>query len=177
MKRPSKGKTVLLMAAAVLLAWVMWYGRPVNIYSLGAKGAPLQIIAYVDLYTGGDGEYRGAERTGTRRVDLAADTPEGQAVLDKLEDLYFRRSLLNPLRQLLPARGTGAQLDDGEMTFVIDVFTADGYVLLQFFDGKWSYNTPEQMNYFPCDLPDGEAAGRTLGETLWNLPQAKEVPS
>ena len=166
MKRLKKGKTAALFTAAVLLLWTVWYARPVDIYSLGMEGGAVQITAYVDLYSGGDGEYKGAEAQ-TRKVSLKADTPEGQTLLRYLEELHFRRDLLNPLRRVLPVHATGALMDDGEINFVLHVFSQHGYTALQFFDGGWSYTSPAQKNYFPCYAVGGAKSGAELGKILW----------
>lgn len=181
MKRLSKGRLAIFAAAAVLLAWVVWYGRPVNIYGLAPKlkAQTSQINIYMDLYTGGDGEYESAAYTESRTVRLTADTAEGQAVLHEIEGLYFRRDLLNPLRQLRKTnRTTGKFMYDGDMGIIIHVSGREGYiegrdsyVILKLFGDDWSHDTPNQQKYLPCYLQSGETAGRSLGEKFWEMGQ------
>ena len=161
-------RRLALTAAAMLLLWTAWYGRPVNFHDL-APGMDIEDInIFMNLYTGGDSAYVSAEYTESRELRLNTDTPEGQALLARLSSLRFRRSLFNPLRKLQNTpRATGVFMSDGDITLEIYLYGAEDRIKLQFSGGNWSYIPPGQRFALPCYLPDGAAAAKALSQQLW----------
>ena len=162
-----------IAAAAALLAlvcWCAWYSRPVSIFDLKPELEPADINIHIQRF---DGSVQGHEHCD---LDMDADTPEGQALLEQLEAIRIHRSSLNPLRKVLPPSFTGRQTQDGQYTYVIHVFgTGGGWVSLEFFLDEWKYDLPEQAQYLPCRVSDGETIGQVLGDQLWEM--ARKIES
>ena len=135
-------KWTAALLAVLLAAFSLWYTRPMSIYQLYPGLEVGQINAYTDHVS--DGVYT------SRELDTTADTAEGQALLAHLESLRFRRSLFNPIRQLLPRRITGGIVEEGAYTYVIYLFdTNPGWLHLQFFVDEWSFSIPGQGGDLP----------------------------
>ncbi|MEG1657870.1 MAG: hypothetical protein RR288_02320 [Oscillibacter sp.] len=157
-----------LAALLALICWAAWYGRPVSVLDLNPELEPVGISLFIERF--GDTVQGNAHRD----LNVDATAPEGQALLEQLEAIRIRRSPLNPLRKVLPSTGTGRQTQDGQYHYVIHVFGTDGWVALQFLIDEWSYDLPEQPQYLPCRVFDGEAIGQALGDKLWEMAQEIE---
>ena len=81
----------ILAALLALVCWCAWYSRPVSIFGLKPELQPADINILIQRF---DDSARGHER---RSLDVDADTPEGQALLEQLEAIHIRRSPLAPL--------------------------------------------------------------------------------
>ena len=165
--------TITVLAALfALVCWCTWYSRPVSIFDLKPELEAADINIHIQRF---DDSVRGYER---RSLDVDADTPEGQALLEKVESIRIRRSPLNPLRNILSSSFTGRQVQTGQYTYGIHVFgTGGGWVSLEFFLDEWKYDLPEQTQYLPCRVSDGKTLGQTLGDKLWEMAQEGESNS
>ena len=165
--------TITVLAALLaLVCWCTWYSRPVSIFDLKPELEAADINIHIQRF---DDSVRGYER---RSLDVDADTPEGQALLEQLEAIHIRRSPLAPLRNILPSTITGKQAEPGQYNYAIHIFGTDGsWVALQFFLDEWKYDLPEQPQYLPCLVSDGKAIGQTLGNKLWEIAQQIESDS
>ena len=165
-------KSWKIAAAAALLAlvcWCGWYSRPVSIFDLKPELEPADINIHIQRF---DDSAQGYER---RSLDVDADSPEGQALLEQVESIRIRRSPLNPLRNILASSFTGRQVQTGQYTYGVHVFgTGGGWVSLEFFLDEWKYDLPEQAQYLPCRVSDGKALGQALGDELWEIAQQIE---
>ena len=153
-----------LPVLAVLLAlvfWCSWYSRPVNIFDLKPELDPAIISVRIQRFGSS------AQNHEHRDLDMEADTPEGQVLLEQLETIRLRRSPLNPLRSILPSIFGGRQTTEGQYGYVIHVFGTNGWIALQFFLDEWDYNLSGQGQYLPCRVADGEVLGQSLGDQLW----------
>ena len=165
-------KFAIAAALLALIVWCGWYSRPVSIFDLKPELEPADINIHIQRF---DDSARGYER---RSLDVNADTPEGQTLLEQLEAIRIRRSPLAPLRNILPSTITGRQTKPGQYNYAIHIFGTDGsWVALQFFLDEWKYDLPEQAQYLPCRVSDGKALGQALGDELWEIAQQIESNS
>ena len=84
----------LLGIVAVLVLWGLWYGRPVGVGTLFPDFDPdrVEVIA--------------SDHNVSPTESYLKGTPEYDAALSEVRGLQFRRSVWNPIRQILPYRGT-----------------------------------------------------------------------
>ena len=166
MKLPPHWKSWIspLLLALVLLAGV-WYYRPVSIDGLCPGLEPSTVSVHVRCTSGTQAQ---PEREG--RIQAAADAPEGRAVLERLEELSFRRPPTNLLYHILSPTATGYQVQEGDYRFTIHLYGESGQVLsLAYSNGRWSYTTPGHGSFLPCHMKDGAAKGQALGAELLEL--------
>lgn len=158
-----KGWISPILLALVVLAGV-WYYHPVGLDTLYPLSDPVSINVLIDQFDG--------QRINHKIFDVDAASPEGQALVARLEALRIRRPPTNLLFQLLPSTASGRTFSKGDYNLVLHVFDADGsWVALQFFIDAWEYDTPASSQYLPCSVSGGAAAGQELGDTLWELSQ------
>ena len=162
--------TITVLAALLaLVCWCSWYSRPVSIFDLKPELEPADINIHIQRF---DDSAQGYER---HSLDVDADTPDGQALLEQVESIRIRRSPLDPFRNVLPSTITGRQTEPGQYNYAIHIFGTDGsWVALQFFLDIWKYDLPEQAQYLPCRVSDGKALGQALGDELWEIAQQIE---
>lgn len=139
----------LAVTLALLLA-VVWYSRPVDIYTL-APGLKEPNTIDFTLWELGDG---GAEYP---LQSFSPEDPEWDAALEAVEALRFRRPPWNPILQFIPDHHTtGRVTHDGDHHVMFFLGKRPkGYVQVQFFIDEWSYNNPLPFSF----------ANRAL--TLW----------
>lgn len=160
-----------VLLACILLAG-LWYYRPVDLHTL-SPGLEAETINVLIERFGDD-----AKDNQYRHFDVAADSPEGQAILSAMEDLPLRRPPTNLLLQILTPTATGRETQTGDYNFVVRVFDQSaGWVALQFFIDEWKYDTPNQAQYLPCHVKNGKALGRALGDILWEKAPESESSS
>lgn len=85
-------KPVLCLAAAALVAWCLWYSRPVDIYGLG-MGELEGITVKIEYAEPGQGS------NVVWNTGVVPDSGQWQAVLEELESLRFRRPPGNLIRE------------------------------------------------------------------------------
>lgn len=160
------------LLALVLLAG-LWYYRPVDIYTLAPALEPAGISVVINRFSEDE-----AMGHGFRNFDVDAASPQGLALLERLEALRIRRPPTNLLLQILTPTTSGRQVQDGDYNYVIHIFGQDGgWVALQFFIDAWEYDTPRQSQYLSCRVSGGADSGRALGDYLWELSQEFESDS
>ena len=84
----------LLGIVAVLVLWGLWYSRPVGVETLFPDFDPDRV------------EVTASDFNVSPTESYLKGTPEYDAVLSEVRGLQFRRSVWNPIRQILPDRGT-----------------------------------------------------------------------
>ena len=149
---------------ALLMAWCLWYARPVDVYDLMGGETPewLQITVFPQF-----------SFPGVVHGDLllAAGDPEMDAVLERLEDIRFHRNPLEIVLQFLPQGDRTTEVDP-EKDYRIQFFFYDGPGQIRgglSFDLKdwrrWSF----QRRELPLYVAHGQEKGRELGAWLWEL--------
>ena len=100
MNRKFRKYLPLLILVVVLLLWGLWYSRPVGVETLfpGFDPDSVEVIA--------------SDRNVSPTASYSKGTPEYDDVLAEVEGLRFRRSVWNPIRQILPDQGIRKHSDD-----------------------------------------------------------------
>ena len=137
----------LLGIVVVLVLWGLWYSRPVGVETLFPDLDPDSVEVTV-----------GAYNVNNRSETYQKGTPEYDAVLSEVRGLPFRRSVLNPLRQILPDRGTRKHTCDGDYKNIVFAFIQD--------DGEENrYELEFDLNEWFCRDASGGAKTLHLGMT------------
>lgn len=169
MRRQKKWIPVLCLLV-LLAAALLWYARPVNIYTLQPQLEPDRLNVMVSRFLS-DG-YRES-----REANLDSSDPSMAEVLAQLEALRFRRPPGNLMRQFQKQVITGRQVRGGEYEIRMTLYGRTGHSLrLGFFIDEWSYSTPSDRE-LPLSVSNGETAGKALAETLWALGTPVTSPS
>ncbi len=151
----------------LLLAWGLWYSRPVDIYTLGL-GEPTAInvrISYAELGVG--------DREG-RSAGAVPGDPLWETFLAEAEALRLRRPLWNLVRQYQDgAINTMAVGTDAHVVFYL--WDSDGETLMiQVGAGKPCYTSRYTNENLPASLSGGEEAAQALAQRLWPLLRPEE---
>lgn len=154
----------LAVTLALLLA-VVWYSRPVDIYTL-APGLKEPNTIDFTLWELGDG---GAEYP---LQSFSPEDPEWDSALEAVEALRFRRPPWNLLLQFIPEgaiHGRGVQ--DGDLHIMFSIGRPkEGSVQIQFFIDQWIYNNPLPFSFANRNLTlwteDSKETGEALAETF-----------
>lgn len=167
MKKRWKLVTGLIIAA--LLAWALWYTRPVDIYGLAPEvRSPEGITIDVEELTGVGQEPRLCSSPFT------PEDPAWETVLSGIEALRFRRPASNALLRFLDRRSSPFYgFQDGDYAACIRVFGRDGSRLeLHFTVDSWRYASPHSLNrYLPLKMEDGAETGLALCREYWSPPE------
>ena len=123
----------LLGIVVVLVLWGLWYSRPVGVETLFPDFDPdrVEVIA--------------SDHNVSPTESYLKGTPEYDAVLSEVRGLRFRRSVWNPIRQILPDQGVRKHSDDPDYrSLVFDFIQDDGkenhaIYRLEFFIDEWFY--------------------------------------
>lgn len=155
----------LLGIVAVLVLWGLWYSRPVGVGTLFPDFDPDSVEVIVTDYAVGD-----------RTASYSKGTPEYDAVLADVQGLSFRRSALNPLRQVLPYRGPRMHSCDADKTLLLEFTQEDGkqnqtIYQLEFFATKWVYRA-DSGKTLPLEMTDSEVIGTEMAYRYWD-----QIPS
>lgn len=160
----------LLGIVAVLVLWGLWYGRPVGVGTLFPDFDPDSVEVIVTDYAVGD-----------RTASYSKGTPEYDAVLSEVRGLQFRRSVWNPIRQILSNGGIlkhTCEPDYKEILF--DFIQDDGkenhaVYELQFVLNEWFYcDASGNGKWLPLGMTDSKTVGtemaqRYLGQFMGHL--------
>lgn len=153
----------------LLLAWALWYARPVNIYALAPEVRdPDGITIDIEELTNVGQEPRLCSRPFT------PEDPEWEAVLSEIESLRFRRPVSSALLQFLDQRSSPVySFQAGDYSAVIRVMRRDGSRLeLHFAVDSWRYASPHCSNrYLPLKMEDGAETGLALCRRYWSPPE------
>lgn len=154
----------LLGIVAVLVLWGLWYSRPVGVGTLFPDFDPDSVEVIVTDYAVGD-----------RTASYSKGTPEYDAVLSEVRGFQFRRSALNPLRQVLPYRGPRMHSCDADKTILLEFTQEDGkenqtIYQLEFFV-RWVYRV-DSGKILPLEMTDSEVIGTEMAYRYWD-----QIPS
>ena len=154
----------LLGIVAVLVLWGLWYSRPVGVGTFFPDFDPDSVEVIVTDYAVGD-----------RTASYSKGTPEYDAVLSEVRGFQFRRSALNPLRQVLPYRGPRMHSCDADKTILLEFTQEDGkenqtIYQLEFFV-RWVYRV-DSGKILPLEMTDSEVIGTEMAYRYWD-----QIPS
>ena len=150
----------LLGIVVVLVLWVLWYSRPVGVGTLFPDFDPDSVEVMVTDYAVGD-----------RTASYSKGTPEYDAVLSEVRGLQFRRSVWNPIRQILPYRGTRTHSCAPDYkSLIFDFIQDDGkenhaIYRLEFALNQWSYCIVSGNGKFlPLGMTDSKTVGMEMAQ-------------
>ena len=159
----------LLGIVAVLVLWGLWYGRPVGVETLFPDFDPDRVEVIASDYNVSPTE------------SYSRGTPEYDDVLSEIRGLRFRRSVWNPIRQILPDQGVRKHSDDPDYrSLVFDFIQDDGkenhaVYELQFVLNEWFYcDASGNGKWLPLGMTDSKTVGmemaqRYLGQFMGHL--------
>lgn len=149
----------LLGIVAVLVLWGLWYSRPVGVGTLFPGFDPDSVEVIASDYNVSPTE------------SYSRETPEYEDVLSEIRGLRFRRSVWNPIRQLLPDQGVRKHSDDPDYrSLVFDFIQDDGkenhaIYRLEFFVDEWFYcDASGNGKWLPLGMTDSKAAGMEMAQ-------------
>lgn len=159
----------LLGIVAVLVLWGLWYSRLVGVETLFPDFDPDRVEVIASDYNVSPTE------------SYSRGTPEYDDVLSEIRGLRFRRSVWNPIRQILPDQGVRKHSDDPDYrSLVFDFIQDDGkenhaIYRLEFFVDEWFYCAVSgDAKTLSLGMTDSEAVGmemaqRYLGQFMGHL--------
>lgn len=156
----------LLGIVAVLVLWGLWYSRPVGVGTLFPDFDPDRV------------EVTASDRNVSPTESYLKGTPEYDAVLSEVRGLQFRRSVWNPIRQILPDRGTRKHTCDGDYKNIVFAFLqgdgAENRYELEFDLNEWFYRDASGAKTLHLGMTDSKAVGmemaqRYLGQFMGHL--------
>ena len=149
----------LLGIVAVLVLWGLWYSRPVGVGTLFPDFDPdrVEVIA--------------SDRNVSPTESYLKGTPEYDDVLSEIRGLRFRRSVWNPIRQILPDQGVRKHSDDPDYrSLVFDFIQDDGkenhaIYRLEFFVDEWFYCAVSgDAKTLSLGMTDSKAVGMEMAQ-------------
>ena len=153
----------LLIIAAGLLLWGLWYSRPVGVETLFPGFDPDSVEVIASDYNVSPTE------------SYSRGTPEYDDVLSEIRGLRFRRSVWNPIRQILPDQGIRKHSDDPDYrSLVFDFIQDDGkenhaIYRLEFFVDEWFYCAVSgDAKTLSLGMTDSEAVGTEMAQRYLN---------
>ena len=153
----------LLIIAAGLLLWGLWYSRPVGVETLFPGFDPDSVEVIASDYNVSPTE------------SYSRGTPEYDDVLSEIRGLQFRRSVWNPIRQILPDQGVRKHSDDPDYrSLVFDFIQDDGkenhaIYRLEFFVDEWFYCAVSgDAKTLSLGMTDSEAVGTEMAQRYLN---------
>ena len=153
----------LLGIVAVLVLWGLWYGRPVGVETLFPGFDPDSVEVIASDYNVSPTE------------SYSRGTPEYDAVLSEVRGLQFRRSVWNPIRQILPDQGVHKHSDDPDYrSLVFDFIQDDGkenhaIYRLEFFVDEWFYCAVSgDAKTLSLGMTDSKAVGMEMAQRYLN---------
>ena len=149
----------LLGIVAVLVLWGLWYGRPVGVGTLFPDFDPDSVEVIASDYNVSPTE------------SYSRGTPEYDDVLSEIRGLQFRRSVWNPIRQILPDQGVRKHSDDPDYrSLVFDFIQDDGkenhaVYELQFVLNEWFYcDASGNGKWLPLGMTDSKTVGMEMAQ-------------
>lgn len=149
----------LLGIVAVLVLWGLWYGRPVGVETLFPGFDPDSVEVIASDYNVSPTE------------SYSRGTPEYDDVLSEIRGLRFRRSVWNPIRQILPDQGVRKHSDDPDYrSLVFDFIQDDGkenhaIYRLEFFVDEWFYCAVSgDAKTLSLGMTDSKAVGMEMAQ-------------
>lgn len=151
---------LLLGIVVVLVLWGLWYSRPVGVETLFPDFDPDSVEVTVRAYNMND-----------RGETYQKGTPEYDTVLSEVRGLQFRRSVWNPIREILSNEGILKHTCEPDYKkIVFDFIQDDGeenhatYVL-QFFLNEWFYCTASgNGKWLHLGMTDSKAVGMEMAQ-------------
>ena len=149
----------LLGIVAVLVLWGLWYSRPVGVETLFPDFDPDRVEVIASDYNVSPTE------------SYSRGTPEYDDVLSEIRGLRFRRSVWNPIRQILPDQGVRKHSDDPDYrSLVFDFIQDDGkenhaVYELQFVLNEWFYcDASGNGKWLPLGMTDSKTVGMEMAQ-------------
>ena len=149
----------LLGIVVVLVLWGLWYSRPVGVETLFPDFDPDSVEVIASDYNVSPTE------------SYSRGTPEYDDVLSEIRGLRFRRSVWNPIRQILPDQGVRKHSDDPDYrSLVFDFIQDDGkenhaIYRLEFALNQWSYCIVSGNGKFlPLGMTDSKTVGMEMAQ-------------
>ena len=149
----------LLGIVAVLVLWGLWYGRSVGVETLFPGFDPDSVEVIASDYNVSPTE------------SYSRGTPEYDDVLSEIRGLRFRRSVWNPIRQILPDQGVRKHSDDPDYrSLVFDFIQDDGkenhaIYRLEFFVDEWFYCAVSgDAKTLSLGMTDSKAVGMEMAQ-------------
>ena len=149
----------LLGIVAVLVLWGLWYSRPVGVETLFPGFDPDSVEVIASDYNVSPTE------------SYLKGTPEYDAVLSEVRGLQFRRSVWNPIRQILPNQGIRKHSCEPDCKRIHFYFTQDdgkenhAIYRLEFALNQWSYCIVSGNGKFlPLGMTDSKTVGMEMAQ-------------
>ena len=149
----------LLGIVAVLVLWGLWYGRPVGVETLFPGFDPDSVEVIASDYNVSPTE------------SYSRGTPEYDDVLSEIRGLRFRRSVWNPIRQILPDQGVRKHSDDPDYRSLVFDFIQDdekenhAVYELQFVLNEWFYcDASGNGKWLPLGMTDSKTVGMEMAQ-------------
>lgn len=161
-------RRVVGLAAAALLAWCLWYARPVDVYGLG-MGELEAISVKIEYAEPGQGS------NVVWNTGVVPDSGQWQAVLGELEGLRFRRPPGNLIREYRQSKIIKSEAVSPKLAHVVFYLIDETgqQMMLQMGACRPCYTslhtTPSRS--LPMSLSGGEEAVQALAERLPLLPE------
>lgn len=155
----------LAAVLTLLLAWGLWYSRPVDIYTLSPEVRnPDGITIDIEELTGVGEEPRLCSNPFT------PEDPEWETVLSEIEALRFRRPAGSAFLLFLNQKSTPLHsFQTGDYAAYIHIMRRDGSRLrLDFFVDRWQYSSPHSNRWLPLKMRNGAETGLALCRAFWS---------
>lgn len=150
----------LLGIVAVLVLWDLWYSRPVGVETLFPDFDPDSVEVTVRAYN-----------VDNRGESYQKGTPEYDAVLSEVRGLQFRRSVWNPIRQILSNGGILKHTCEPDYKKILFDFIQDdgkenhAVYELQFVLNEWFYcDASGNGKWLPLGMTDSKAVGMEMAQ-------------
>lgn len=156
-------KPVLCLAAAALVAWCLWYSRPVDIYGLG-MGELEGINVKIEYAEPGQGS------NVVWNTGVVPDSGQWQAVLEELESLRFRRPPGNLIREYRQTETVKSEAVSPKLAHVVFYLIDETgqQMMLQMSGCRPCYTSlhTNPSRNLPMSLSGGEESVQALAERL-----------
>lgn len=168
MMKKLKAHLPLLLVLAVLV-WGLWYSRPVEMETLFPDMEPDLIDVFLIDHHG--------SKTEDRSLRLEAGAEAFDALWAEVQELRFRRSPLNPVKQALPfldgATRSAKQFENDDINDLLFALVQDNgqqgwrSEQLRFRIDAWTYEDWSHGVTLSLWMQDGKAVGQELAHRLW----------
>ena len=166
-----RDKKILLILAVLVIAAGAWYARPVSIHTLMKNRSP----DCIGFSVWPESSFPVISQ---RNITFTAETPEADALMERLEAIRFHRSPLEPLLRAIPWPFGSSRTFDPEKDYHLYciMYNENGETIqqMEFWISDWSYGPACRL---PLYVFNGQEKGRELGAWLWEMAQDVESNS